>query len=63
VRETAVERAASNVALKVGTHEVGQACTLEAMLYGCVQGAQVLAHETMKGLLFRLPAGVDRAGG
>jgi hypothetical protein len=33
------------------------------MLHGRVEGAQVLAHETMQALLFRLPAGVHRAGG
>jgi len=63
VREATVERSTSDIALKVGAHEVGQACTLEAMLHGRVEGAQVLAHQTVKGLLFRLPAGVDEARG
>jgi hypothetical protein len=33
------------------------------MLHGRVEGAQVLAHETVQGLAFRLPARVCRAGG
>jgi hypothetical protein len=33
------------------------------MLHDRVEGAQVLAHETMQALLFRLPARVHRAGG
>jgi hypothetical protein len=53
VREATVERSTSDIALKVGAHEGGQACTLEAMLHGRVEGAQVLAHQTVKGLLFR----------
>jgi hypothetical protein len=62
VRETAVECPASDVALEVGAHEGGQGCTLEAMLHGRVERAQVLAHETMQGLLFRAPTGIGMPG-
>ena len=58
-----VERTTSYVTLEVGANKLGQACTLEAMLHGRVEGAQVLAHETVQSLVFRLPAGVRRAGG
>jgi hypothetical protein len=37
-------------------------CTLEAMLHGRVERAQVLAHETMQGLLFRAPTGIGMPG-
>ena len=63
VREAAAEHATSYVTLEVGANKLGQACTLEAMLHGRVEGEQVLAHETVQGFAFRLPAGVDRAGG
>jgi hypothetical protein len=40
----------SHVPLEVFAHEVGQARAVEAVLHGGVEGAQVLAHETVKGL-------------
>jgi hypothetical protein len=63
VREAAIERATLDVTLEVGADEGRQAGALEAVLHGRVEDAQVLAHETLQGLAFRLPARVCRAGG
>jgi hypothetical protein len=63
VSEASAEHATAHITFEVGAHEVGQARALEAVLHGGVEGAQVLAHETVQGLAFRVPAGVVRAGG